>query len=115
MSYVNILQVNNSHFSFNLTCTKKQEKLEQHSNAQAREDRQKLQKEVRKKQRRHDDEDLGYHTLETYQFEEGDLVVEFCEDTPTSAKQVTKVFTMYKTVDKKVKSIPGTVPDNIRV
>ena len=62
-----------------------------------------------------DDEDLGYHTLETYQFEEGDIVVEFCEDTPTSAKQVTEVFTMYKTVDKKVKPVPGTVPDNIRV
>ena len=116
MPYVNFLQVDDSDLSFVTTYPNNQGNLEQHSNAQAREDRQKLQKEVKKKQRRHDDdEDLGYHTLETYQFEEGDIVVEFCEDTPTSAKQVTEVFTMYKTVDKKVKPVPGTVPDNIRV
>ena len=29
--------------------------------------------------------------------------------------EVTKAFTMYKTVDKKVKPVPGTVPDDIRV
>ena len=40
-------------------------------------------------------------------------MVEFCEDTPTSAKQVTEVFTIYKTVDKKVKPVPGTVPDSM--
>ena len=63
-----------------------------------------------------EDEELRYYPLDGYTFEEGDLVIGFePENSSSNAMEVLQSFTMYKRVDKKVRPIAGTFPEEARV
>ena len=113
--FVNLLEICDGYNSVELSQIKRTLRAEAQLERTRKDEAREARLQIKKKLREYEIDDLGYYTLENYELEEGDVVIEFCEDRPVAAQEVTQTFTMYKTVDKKVKPVPGTVPDGIRV
>ncbi len=113
--FVNLLQICDGQKSVGLSQTSRTLRAEAQLERRRKLEICEVRSKVKKKLKEYEINSLGYYTLDNYQLEEGDVVIEFCEDRPVAAQEVTHAYTMYKTVDKKVKPVPGTVPDEIRV
>ena len=59
--------------------------------------------------------EIEVYSLDNYKFEEGDIILGLGVNEAQTAFEVQNSFTAYKTVDKKVRPVPGTVSEEIRV